>query len=98
MVARDDVLWGLPMCAGLVFPRLVVHEWGALTAAGPWLGESHQASVTAVGLAPVWAALAGTFTVAVTVLTIAMWSGFVLLGVHGLKPETKLSSRRRSIW
>lgn len=43
-------------------------------------------------LVPVWAALAATFTVAVTVLTSVMWAGFALLGVHGFKHETKLTS------
>ncbi|GAA4638193.1 hypothetical protein GCM10023196_094950 [Actinoallomurus vinaceus] len=39
-----------------------------------------------------WAALAGTFTVAVTVLTITVWAGFALLGVHGFQHEKRLSS------
>lgn len=45
-----------------------------------------------VRLAPVWLALAGTFTTAVTVLAVVVWIGWVLLGVHGFQHEKNVSS------
>jgi hypothetical protein len=43
-------------------------------------------------LVPVWAALAGTFTLAVTVLGVVVWTGLGLLGVKTFKPEKALTS------
>jgi uncharacterized protein YjbI with pentapeptide repeats len=43
-------------------------------------------------LAPVWVALAGTFTVAISVAAVALWTGLQLLHVHELKTERQLTS------
>jgi hypothetical protein len=43
-------------------------------------------------LVPVWAALAGTFTVAVLVLTMVIWAGLALLGVHSFQHQENVSS------
>ncbi|MGI8334381.1 pentapeptide repeat-containing protein [Actinomadura scrupuli] len=58
-----------------------------------WLvRRSKQALGQPARLMPVWAAFAGTFTVAIATLAGLMWAGLTLLGVRSFKPERALTS------
>jgi hypothetical protein len=70
-------------------PRRTLLPWRRIAAD---LTALERRSRGPVRLVPVWAALAGTFTLAVSVLGVVVWAGLDLLGVRGFKPEKDLTS------